>query len=96
MARVVPMDSYGEKQQEFIRNGSNYQTFHLPATEDTFEESLVDFRFVIALDPAWMESLRRIGSLTKEGRDSLRHQLILYWTRTEPKAEAIQTTIPGL
>ena len=83
-ARILPITSYGEEGREIIRQGANYQTFHLPAAEGLIDESYVDFRFVAAINPQLLEQFMRVASLTSEGRDSLRLQLILYLTRHEP------------
>lgn len=73
-----------EQAKQAVRNGSMYAAFYLPALPGVIEESFADFRFVVAVEPQRLQTLRRIASLTDEGRASLRHQLILYWTRVEP------------
>ena len=86
--RVLPITTYHEQGRDFIRRHENYQTFHLPPDrEDLLLESYVDFRFLIAIDPAVFRTFVRIASLSSESREALRHQLILYWTRSEPQPE---------
>ncbi len=82
-ARVLSIDSAKADQQIKIRDGSNLQTFHLPATENVLDESYVDFRLLTALAPEMLPGLQRLSSLTAQGRDSLREQLIRYWTRRD-------------
>ena len=83
-ARVLPITTYGERGRDAIRQGANYQTFHIPRVDGVLDESYVDFRLVAAIDPQLLGRFRRIASLTEEGRASLRLQMILYWTRLEP------------
>lgn len=85
-ARVLPITTHQEDQRAHIRNGANLQTFHLAANEAVaLTECYADLRLVSAIDPRLIASLGRVASLTQDGRDSLRQQLILYWTRLEPK-----------
>jgi hypothetical protein len=84
--RILPITTHREEQLTHIRNGANLQTFHIEANETVgLSECYADFRLVSAIDPTFVRSLRRVASLTEEGRNSLRQQLILYWTRLEPR-----------
>ena len=83
-ARILPITTASGAGRDAIRNGANYQAFYLPGIEGLVQESYVDFRLIVAIDPSLASQFRRIASLTQEGRDSLRIQLILYWTRLEP------------
>lgn len=85
-ARVVPIRAQpSEEGRENVRNGSLYAAFYLPPPETPLsEESYVDFRFITAIHPDHLGGLDKIASLTDEGRNSLRLQLVLYWTREEP------------
>jgi hypothetical protein len=84
-ARILPITTHQEAQRGAIRSGANLQTFHLEAdVEVGLGECYVDFRLISIIDPALVSSFERVASLTPEGRDSLRQQLILYWTRKEP------------
>ena len=84
-ARILPITTHQETQRELIRSGANLQTFHLEADAEVgLAECYADLRLISVIDPTLVGSFERIASLTEEGRDSLRHQLILYWTRREP------------
>ncbi len=82
-ARILPMETFKPEQQVHIRSGANLQTFFLPATDGLLKESYVDFRLITAIDPKLGSSFQRIASLSEEGRNALRFQLIRYWTRHE-------------
>lgn len=93
-ARVLPITTQDERGRASIRNGANYQTFHLPAAPRLLEESYVDFRIIAAVHPERLGALQRLASLSVEARDSLRQQLILYWTRLEPRPGPTQLRLP--
>ena len=82
-ARVLSISSLRAGQEIHVRNLSNLQTFHLPAVENLFAESYVDFRLITVVSRDILTGLPKIASLTLEGRESLREQLIRYWTRRD-------------
>jgi hypothetical protein len=85
LARVLALASQKSTDyQDAIRDGRNREAFYLPAIADLLEESYVDLRLLTTIERVHIQTMKRVASLTEEGRLALRMRLILYWTRMRP------------
>jgi hypothetical protein len=84
VALVRSFAGLSEANRELIRGNRNFSYYHLPADEAAgLEEAYADFRRISTLHPEALTLATRRASLSEGAVESLRTQLIRFFTRRE-------------
>lgn len=78
-------DIEGEAPRELIRSGGNSRYFYLPAYNEVFPESYINFRRMSTVSPECLTADNRITSLSTETLHRLLMKMFLFFTGSTPE-----------
>jgi hypothetical protein len=82
LIRPLPKD-WDQESRTILRDGRNYSYFYLPPGDGPLAESYVDFRRICTLSPLWVDSAKRLASLTTTARQAMLLQFFRFLSRVD-------------
>jgi hypothetical protein len=92
IALIRSMGNLKEEEKNHIRSHGRRACFHLPQCGNDLPEGYVDFRRISTVTLEWLESKKRVKSLTEDARRQLLVGLFLFFSRIELSVESLPWT----
>jgi hypothetical protein len=90
-APLSPLEALDPKVQDQVRNQAHLAYMYLPAIGE-IPESCVDLRFICPLARDFVDSFKRVASLSDEGRERLQTAIVAFFvTRDRTQKKDVET-----
>jgi hypothetical protein len=81
MALVRPIDKVPDEHRDGFRDYTRHRAFYLPETSYLTGENYADLRAITTIRRDMLDELRRLASMSEDGRRMLREQLFRFFSR---------------